>query len=236
MGGSGNYGGGGGGGGGVVGDVTGSGNGADGGFGGGGGASGPVPGITSTSGGKGGFGGGGGSGAGSRLQIDPADPGRGGPFGGNGGGCAGGGGGALGGAIFNDGGMVVIRNSTLTGSSVFRGVGAPDDALGGNHHDADNGVDAGAAIFSRNGSLILLNATISGNSASGSDIQAGGGIVVMNDGSGGASFTLDNTILAGNGSSDCLLKNSVGVKGAGNLILSKRRLPGRRQHPRSKSW
>jgi uncharacterized repeat protein (TIGR01451 family) len=70
-----------------------------------------------------------------------------------------------------------------------------------------------------------LNATISGNRASGSDIQAGGGVVIMNDGS-GASLTLDNTILAGNGSSDCLLVNSVGLKGAGNLILSNGGCPG----------
>jgi uncharacterized repeat protein (TIGR01451 family) len=41
----------------------------------------------------------------------------------------------------------------------------------------------------------------------------------MSPGSGG-SLTLFNTILSRNGSSDCLLKGNVGVKGSGNLILN----------------
>lgn len=204
------YGGGGGGGASGTGIAAG-GSGKDSAFGGGGGGSGDCGDVLSgcPDGGNGGFGGGGGLGAGST--------GDGGAFGGNGTGSAGGGGGALGGAIFSDGGAVVILNSTFTGNSVLRGDGG--------NADTDNGADAGGAIFSRNGSLTLRNATISGNLASGSDSRAGGGIAIMDDGD-GASLTLQNTILSRNGSSDCLLENSVGAKGAGNLILNNADCPG----------
>jgi uncharacterized repeat protein (TIGR01451 family) len=197
---------------------TGSGSGGNGGFGGGGGSSGDHRSLISGSnGGNGGFGGGGGFGIGTDIDSS-GEPGKGGAFGGNANGrCCGGGGGALGGAIFNDSGTIVIRNSTFTNNSADRGEGG--DA------NTNRGADAGAAIFSLNGSLTLQSATISGNLVTGSDPQAGGGIVVMNSGS-GATLNLFNTILSRNGSNDCLLKGSVGVKGSGNLILGNSGCPG----------
>ena len=108
--------------------------------------------------------------------ISTANPETEAPFGGSGNGsCCGGGGGALGGAIFNDSGTVFIRNSTFTGNDVDRGEGGSQ--IGTDR--ASNGADAGAAIFSLNGSLIMENTTISGNFVTGSDNQAGGGVVVM---------------------------------------------------------
>jgi uncharacterized repeat protein (TIGR01451 family) len=215
---SGAYGGGGGGGGSDDDGSTGSGSGGNGGFGGGGGGSGTHRSLVSgSSGGNGGFGGGGGFGIGTDIDSNGAG-GKGGAFGGNGNGrCCGGGGGALGGAIFNDGGTVVIRNSTFTNNSADRGEGG--DA------NTDRGADAGAAIFSLNGSLTLQNATVSGNLVTGSDPQAGGGVVVMNSGP-GATVNLFNTILSRDGSNDCLLKGSVGVKGSGNLVLNNNGCPG----------
>jgi len=108
----------------------------------------------------------------------------------------------------------VIRNSTFTNNDVDRGEGGHSDT-----DKASNGADAGAAIFSLNGSLTLQNATISGNLVTGSDNQAGGGVVVMNSGP-GAALNLFNTILSRNGSNDCLLKGNVDVKGSGNLVLN----------------
>ena len=108
----------------------------------------------------------------------------------------------------------MIRNSTFTNNDVSRGEGGHTDT-----DKANNGADAGGAIFSLNGSLTLQNATISGNLVTGSDNQAGGGVVVMNSGP-GASLNLFNTILSRNGSNDCLLKGNVDVKGSGNLILN----------------
>ncbi len=196
-GGNGNYGGGGGGGVGCcAAGFFGAGHGGDGGFGGGGGGANTEP------GGNGGFGGGGGSGS---------TDGKSGPFGGHADnsnfGTAGGGGGALGGAIFNDGGTVTVENSTFTNNGVVRGVGGSAGA--------DNGADAGGAIFSHSGSLILVDATISDNQSTGS----GGGIVVYEDGS-STSFTLDDTIIANNGTNECYLQGSVTSNGAGNLIMS----------------
>jgi len=90
---------------------------------------------------------------------------------------------------------------------------------------ASNGADAGAAIFSLNGSLTLENSTISDNFATGSDNQAGGGVVVVGfplvtNVPAKALFTLHNTILSRNGSNDCLLEGTVDANGSGNLILN----------------
>jgi hypothetical protein len=192
SGGNGNYGGGGGGGGGDLG------NGGNGGFGGGGGGA-QLAGLpVGTSGGNGGFGGGGGGGF-SNLFL--GGPGRGGPFGGDGSdhdgltaNGHGGGGGALGGAIFVTGGTLVVQNSTFSGNSVLRG-----NAGGGEGHPAANGADAGGAIFCLNCHLTVQNVTISDNLSSGSDA----GITVYQSGSDKpTSFTLENTIIYGNGAKD----------------------------------
>ena len=61
----------------------------------------------------------------------------------------GGGGAGLGGAIFNDGGSVDIRNSTFIGNVTG----------GGFSEKAQDGITGGGAIFSRNGHLTVLNTT-----------------------------------------------------------------------------
>ena len=201
-GGRGHYGGGGGGG-----AYFGGGAGARGGFGGGGGASGLTLAFAGDAG-DGGFGGGGGA-AESGLVFS-GNRGAGGFFAGNGtrSGRGGGGGGAgLGGAIFNDSGTVDIRNSTFAANGVGGGIST----------ESQDGTGGGGAIFSRNGHLAVLNATISGNLA-----NFGGGIIVIQDSeSAPTSFVLQNTIISGNGLSECAISGFV-VTGAfaGNLIES----------------
>lgn len=237
-GGGGAYGGGGGGGGkgSETNGIPRSGSGGNGGFGGGGGASGPNRSlITGSHGGNGGFGGGSGFGIGTEIDSH-GEPGFAGRFGGSGNGsCCGGGGGALGGAIFNQGGTVVIRNSTFTHNDVDRGEGGVDIV---SPDRASNGGDSGAAIFSLNGSLTLENATISDNFATG----AGGGVVVVADPLGlpasvTATFRLFNTIISRNGARECILEGTpppiggtnvgtVDANGSGNLILDNDGCPG----------
>lgn len=209
-GGNGNYGGGGGGGGQTAdGDRA---NGGNGGFGGGGG-SGWEDGSggcgSGSSGGDGGFGGGGGAGPGGQFS---GGPGHGGNFGGNASCTNGGGGGALGGAIFSDGGIVTIENSTFSGNSVTHGKGGgANSAL-----PASDGGDAGGAIFAVGGGLFIHHSTISGNLSS---VQ-GGGIVVSSM----VTFELQNTIISGNGpttASQCFVFGvTTLLTGSGNAISS----------------
>ena len=129
----------------------------------------------------------------------------------------GGGGGALGGAIFNHNGTVRVNNSTFFNNFVTRGVGGGGSAA--------NGADAGGAIFSLDNTLEITNSTFSGNQSTGS----GAAIVVYTDegdaggpGGGGApvNFNLNNTIIANNGANECFFTGSMFVKGAGNLIMN----------------
>ncbi len=203
KGGKGNYGGGGGGGGSCE-DGSGA-AGGDGGFGGGGGAGAAANVDDCGAGGNSEFGGGGGACA--------EHPGSGGQFGGNAIGANGGGGGALGGAIFSDGGKVVIRNSTFTTNFAVRGVGGDNGTPGA----ADNGADAGGAIYSWHGSLEIRNSTISGNQGTGSLA----GVAVS-----GANFSLFNTIISNNGAQECGLGADSTVNGAGNLIQTNVDCPG----------
>jgi uncharacterized repeat protein (TIGR01451 family) len=220
-GGNGSYGGGGGGGATALGHCGASGGG--GGFGGGGGAGGSKQ--NGGDGGNGGFGGGGGGGADNSGSGGT-------PFGGSGNNLPaaandqgdvlevwllGGGGGALGGAIFNAGGIVTIQNSTFYNNSVAHGTGAVkvDQQFGTGH--AGDGSDAGGAIFSRDGSLIVQNSTFSGNTAT----SSGGGIQAYGIGS----FVLANTIVANNGAQECIKGGLVGSSNSGiisanNLITS----------------
>ncbi|HLX28495.1 MAG TPA: choice-of-anchor Q domain-containing protein [Casimicrobiaceae bacterium] len=172
-------------------------NGGPGGFGGGGGYGDAC--LIGPCGGGGGFGGGGG-----------AQAGRGGHFGGNAdpNDDYGGGGGALGGAIFNDSGTVVARNSTFYDNYVSRG------AAGGGR--ADNGGDGGGAIFSRNGSTTIINSTIAYNQSTGS----GAGVLVYGENS--ATFVLDDTIVSNSspGSNECMWTGNVSHSGVGNLIMN----------------
>jgi hypothetical protein len=210
TGGNGAYGGGGGGGG-----QSGAGDrgrGGNGGFGGGGGSGWEDEGGacgSGSSGGDGGFGGGGGAGPGGQLF---GGPGMGGSYGGNASCINGGGGGALGGAIFSDGGIVTIENSTFSGNSVTHGKGAGANST----LPALDGGDAGGAIFATGGGLKVHHSTISGNQ---STVQ-GGGIVVSSI----VIFELQNTIVAGNGpatASQCFVfGNATVLTGSGNAISS----------------
>jgi hypothetical protein len=213
-GGTGGYGGGGGGG---SGSLFNQGSGGHGGFGGGGGAGAKlfVAGVLveGETGGDGGFGGGGGAG---ECAILPYCAGAGGTFAGDGDRHNGGGGAGLGGAIFGHAADIRVDNSTFFNNYANRG------HYGGG--DANDGRGAGGAIFLVGGSLTVVNATISGNatgetSASGQGI-GGGGIVVYEPTDGTAtSFTLRNTIIAGNGIHECYVRNTPSKAGSGNLIV-----------------
>jgi CSLREA domain-containing protein len=222
SGGKGNYGGGGGGGGGGPND---SGNGGAGGVGGGGGggsffATGAGCDGFGSSGGDGGFAGGGGAGGKGELS---GGPGAGGIFGGGGTCENGGGGGALGGAIFNDGGTLTVTNSTFNRNFVDRGLGG---ASGESNRPAGNGGDAGGAIFSLHGTVTVLNSTIDGNEGTG----AGGGIVIYQ--AVGfppvpTSVHIENTIIAGNGPLECgAFGQKITGSAIGNLIQANDNCPG----------
>ena len=142
-------------------------NGGDGGFGGGGGAGfsrggnggfggggGYGDGVTAGFGGNAGFGGGGGAGG---LNGQHGFGGNNGPGGfGAPGDDLNGAGSGIGGAVFNQGGIVVVTNSTLSGN-IARG----GDAITAN--PGQPGQAFGGGIFNLNGSLTLNNVTIAGN-------------------------------------------------------------------------
>ncbi len=135
--------------------------------------------------------------------------------------------------IFNDGGTVVINNSTFAGNSVTRGNGGGAGSPGA----ADNGADAGGAIFSLNGHLTINDSTFSGNLSTGSEaaivIQQTSTVIPT-------SFILNNTIIFNNGGTDangnpigtpkeCSIAGStiaILFGGAGNLIQNNDNCPG----------
>jgi len=205
-GGTGGTGGGGGGGGSGLDDVLHSaGNGGNGGFGGGGGSGGLNGNGGPGDGGNGGLGGGGGAAGGT-----PGNGGTGGSFGGRGDSATGGGGGALGGAIFNQDGTIVIQSSTFYDNYVNHGLQAPEGPGG----TASQGGDSGGAIFSYGGSVTVQNVTMSNNEATGS----GGGLEVM--WAGGATLVLQNTIIANNGASECIISGFVQTTGSTNNLIT----------------
>jgi hypothetical protein len=176
-------------------------------------------------GGQGNFGGGGGAGYARNLHVYGGDggfggggggtypgtfwetPGKGGPFGGRGDDSEnGGGGGALGGAIFSHSSDLQVRNCTFINNYVTRG-----DSGGGS---AANGADAGGAIFSLGRSVEITNSTFKGNQATGS----GAAIVVYRDDA-PVNFILNNNIIANNGANECFFTGNVTAKGDGNLIM-----------------
>jgi hypothetical protein len=104
----------------------------------------------------------------------------------------------MGGAIFNDAGTVTLINSTFTGDTATGGAGGT--GFGGRNGSVGQGL--GGAIFSVNGSLTVDDCTLSGNIVTNGDGTAGqgGNIYVAGDsayGTGAATVTLNNTILAG---------------------------------------
>ena len=130
------------------------GDGGAGGFGGGGGGGSFFSRSDHNRGGAGGFGGGGGAGTRPGLR---------GMFGGSGGSDVGGGGAGLGGAIFSDGGTVVLENCTLF----------DNEAQGGSTpiylYEGDDGDGRGGAVFAFGGRLTLRNVTVAFNHASTAD-------------------------------------------------------------------
>lgn len=165
-----------------------AGNGGNGGFGAGGG--GGAFGVTAGNGGNGGFGGGGGAGG---VGTGFGTPGHGGFAGGDGfgaGNVSGGGGAGLGGAVFNNGGILTIINSTFTANN----------AVGG----FSNGQGLGGAIFNRNGVITILNSTLSENSAANYDsIGRGRNVFNLSDGAGHTGTVyIANSILGENFTSD----------------------------------
>ena len=193
-GGTGMYGGGGGGGG----D---EGSGGTGGFGAGGGGN----------GGDGGFGGGGGAAGWGCF----GGRGQGGTFAGDGGDGltdGGGGGAGLGGAVFGYLSDVTISNSTFAFNSAIRGLNG-----GG---DSRDGRGAGGAVFTVGGDLSIESSTIARNEAITVTGGGGGAIVVYDpEGNEEASLELRNSIVAGNGVSECYTRNGVTTTGsARNLI------------------
>ena len=221
---------------------SGAGRGGNGNYGGGGGGGGSCEDGSGAAGGNGGFGGGGGAGA--SPQKEDCDHGGNGGFGGGGGACSeheggggnfggnaigpnGGGGAGLGGALFTDGGTLVIRNSTFTANFALRGVGGSSE----NTSSADNGADAGGAIFAYHGSTTLQQVTIDGNETTG---PFGGVEIFQLPGSPSqpTSFTLDNSIISNNGvgfsaPSECIIDGtSIDFTGTGNLIVDNNNCPG----------
>ncbi len=163
-------------GGGGAGGNFGAGNNAqNGGFGGGGGAS--AGGFGGGNGGFGAGGGGGGGGGGGAGGFGGFGAGAGGGNGGPGGGGAG-----LGGAIFNQGGVVTIANSTVTGNTARGGIS--EGAIGAAGAGQRGGA-FGGGIFNLNGALTLTNVTVAGNT-----VAVGIGNATANTADGGAVYNL----------------------------------------------
>lgn len=97
----------------------------------------------------------------------------------------------FGGAIFNGGGMLTVTNSTFSGNQVT-GAG---------------GYSAGGAIFNSNaGSASITSTTFTGNTANPAPSRSvtqtfGGAIATVHDGA--RTFTLTNTLIAGNTGGNC---------------------------------
>ena len=182
-------------------------NGGTGNFGGGGGGAG-VGGV----GGAGGFGGGGAGGG--QNQTGGASS-FGGGTGGNGNnganptGGGGGGGAGMGGAIFNDGGTLEIRNSTISGNASIGG------AAGTGANNGIAGQALGGGVFIRNGSVTINNATFNNNTAAN-----GGGSLYTRTDSGSVTLTLTNTILSNTpAGTDCFVNGAATTTGSGNNLI-----------------
>ncbi len=108
---------------------------------------------------------------------------------------AGRGGDALGGAIFNDGGILWVKNSTLSGNRATGGVGGYDSST---FQRANRGDAMGGGIHNRNGSVTIENSTIALNHAdAGQGSDAGQSIAGAYYQSGmAAELYLANTILS----------------------------------------
>ena len=198
------------------------GSGGAGGFGGGGGGGGGVVSFNYTRipglGGSGGFGAGNGSSGGSDPNSAP-------PSGDGGGGMG------AGGAVFNYGGTLTVRNSTITGNTSRGGSsGFVPDPYGGTGPAGSGGAGSGfgAAIFSMNtgsnASVNLRHTTVVENTVTagqgGAAGTADGAIYLYNPGASAPALVLNNSIIANtSGGSDLVATGSIN-SGSGNLIES----------------
>jgi len=127
------------------------------------------------------------------------------------------GGGGFGGAIFNDGGVLTVTNSTFTANS----------AIGGSGYGAGSGL--GGAIFNLNGTVKLQFSTLAGNTVAagtgGITVAAGTSSITGGVGYGGAVYSLGYNLQAGQAAAltldDTILSNSNSALGtpSGTLDL-----------------
>lgn len=111
------------------------------------------------------------------------------------------GGEAAGGAIYNDGGVVELRNVTLIDNYAYAGDGAP----------GLSGAALGGAVYSHNGPVLLNNVTMADNGIYGGGILNGGALFVAVD-SNVSTLVLTNSLLArsNNGVVDCAIEATPG--------------------------
>jgi hypothetical protein len=203
------------------------GSGGNGGFGGGGGGGGSASNNTGGDGGAGGFGGGGGAG----FVPSGLVSGAGGYGGGAGGGpipYGGGGGAGMGGAVFNQGGTVVITNSTFTLNQAIGGAGGTGRYGIGDISAGQGGQGLGGGVFNYNGTLTVTHSSFSSDTA-----NHGREIVVLADGNGVAATAEIDISIIGQGDTTVpdLVVNQINqstlinqaaatVSGASNLITA----------------
>jgi hypothetical protein len=181
----------------------------DGGFGGGGGG-----GIAGFGGGNGGFGGGGGDVFGGNSGFGGFGGGNGSPAGttdGNAGSGAG-----MGGAIFNQGGTVIIRNSTITGNVAAGGGGANGGQAGGGF---------GGGVFNLNGPLVLDQVTIARNTVA-AGVPVGSGVANTADGGAVYNLSLDVGSATANQSAEFSPGNSILADSTGGADVVNHQLNG----------
>jgi hypothetical protein len=126
-------------------------------------------------------------------------------------GLIGGNGGSLGGAIFNDSGIVEIRNSTFIRNTAYGRV-------------YGYSFPGGGAIFSRNGSLTVVDSTFSHNCTDENLCRSDGGAITV-VGESPANFLLYNTIVSGNFVPDSIVPNGAECLLLGNVVVPTGRLP-----------
>jgi hypothetical protein len=129
----------------------------------------------------------------------------------------------MGGALFNEEGIVIITNSTIAGNTA-QGGQAGTGGFFQSQQNATDGAGYGGALFNHDGVVDITNNTIAGNTAA----QGGTGVFNLADGSSNvdsASLLVDNSIVSGPSSPTALKVQAINdgtsnTTGAGNLITS----------------
>lgn len=119
-----------------------------------------------------------------------------------------------GGAIFNNGGVVIVQKTAFLSNS---------GTQGGSIHNTNNGTVAltnstlagssaadGGAIYSDSGTVTLINVTMTSNTAT----TQGGGVHLA-----GGAATLTNTIVSANTATNCTIGAGTITDGGGNIIF-----------------